>query len=219
VVASDEHGPPLRFAEAGSVAYFFLAADHDENWRIRASADWLHFGSPTAGVGPALIALHAVPNVGEARTATISIARRRGDEYKLARQASALPMRAQQDAVEQVPFATVPRTMELGIAAKFVAKEISKIPEPFDLIALAIAEVIVILVGVGAISLRELMAPDIPEPTSWLAHPPLPSPLPNPLPPPLAQLIAKLPVTVTVQAQETILTAIYLAQQVLTGSD
>lgn len=98
--------------------------------------------------------------------------------------------------------------MELGIAGKFVAAEIQKIPEPFDLIALVIVEVVIALLGVLAIALRGALSVAVPEPRTWFGAPP-----------PYDVMTETLPATAVCISQETALLLLYLPIDVLNGGD
>lgn len=204
---------PLRFGAYGGEASAFVDTGSTTSWTATLSPDaagWLDFSGPASGAGPGLVTLTAQRNTTAAHTATLTV-RIAGRPRPLvweAIQSSALPLATLNASVLEVPFPTTPRVMELGIAGKFIATEIQKIPEPFDLIALAIVEVLVALIGELAIALRGALSPVVPEPMTWFGAPE-----------PYDALTKVMPATAVCIQEETALLLLYLPIEVLSGGE
>ncbi|MBI2517090.1 MAG: hypothetical protein HYV95_09250 [Opitutae bacterium] len=204
---------PLRFSAYGGEASAFIDAGTKVSWTATLSPDaagWLSFSGLSTGTGPGLVSLAAGRNTTEAHAAklTVRLAGRARPLVWDAIQASALPLATLNTSVLEVPFPTTPRVMELGIAGKFIATEIQKIPEPFDLIALAIVEVLVALVGELAIALRGALSPVVPEPLTWFGAPE-----------PYDALTLVMPATAVCIQEETALLLLYLPIEVASGGE
>lgn len=187
----------------------FSGAGAGESWHASLSGGdgWLTLGA-VAGTGPEVIDLSFGANEGPARKAALAIAfpgsRKRPSIVYDVRQASAEALLANNRMALADPFPGVPRVMELGIAAKYVASLIKKIPKPFSLIALAIVEVVIIALGVVVYVVRLALAPVLPEPKTWL-----------PANTPFIVLKDAVPASGIVIIQETVNTAAYTAKQAL----
>lgn len=172
----------------GGPGAIYVAADANTSWSARfvgGSPDWIDLQGPTSGTGDALLKFSVDINPDSNRSATLEIveSQSRRKSKHLIRQASGVSSKLQQDQVLELPFLEVPRIMELGIAGKFIAAQIQKIPEPFDLIALLIVEVVVALGGVLTATLRGAIPSElIPTPKPVFPLPPLPPPSPLPIP-------------------------------------
>lgn len=204
---------PLRFGAYGGEASAFIDAGTKISWTAALSPDaagWLDFSGPASGTGPGLVTLTAQRNTTAAHTArlTVRIAGRPRPLVWEAIQSSALPLATLNASVLEVPFPTTPRVMELGIAGKFIATEIQKIPEPFDLIALALVELLVALIGELAIALRGALSPVVPEPMTWFGAPE-----------PYDALTQVMPATAVCIQEETALLLLYIPIEVLSGGE
>lgn len=204
---------PLRFGAYGGETSAFVDAGTNVSWTATLSPDaagWLDFSGPASGTGPGLVTLTASRSTAGPQTATLTVrvdGRRQSLVWE-ATQCSAVPLATLNASVLEVPFPTTPRVMELGIAGKFIATEIQKIPEPFDLIALAIVELLVALVGELAIALRGALSPIVPEPMTWLGAPE-----------PYDALTQVMPATAVCIQEETALLLLYLPIEVLSGGE
>jgi hypothetical protein len=202
--------PPLRFVAYGNKACAYVAVPDDVSWSatLLGGGDWLAITDGATGVGGDLITLTAGPSTGPERSARLLVSDSRGQllgEYA-AIQMSAEPLATLNTSVLEVPFPTTPRVMELGIAGKFIAQEIQKIPEPFTLPVLALVEALVGLLGELLIALRAALATVVPEPMTWLGAPP-----------PYDILTKTLPATAVCIQEETDLLLLYLPIEVATG--
>jgi hypothetical protein len=196
--------PTIRFGAADGTASIYFDLPSNQSWTAAlAPAFWLHLEPDSApvGRGPGFLSLTCTANTGPARTSTLTIAAPTGDPllaYPVA-QISAEPLAILNASVLAIPFPTTPRVLELGIAGKFVTAQIRKIPEPFNLIALVIAELVVVSLGLIAILLRAAFAAKVPEPRTWLGAPPT-----------FEKLTATLPATAICITEETYLLALYI---------
>lgn len=199
--------PPLRFIAYGSEACAYVAAPDRVSWtaRLTGGGGWLSITGASSGTGPGLVTLTASQSTGPARTARLAITAANGKTLVSydAIQDSAVPLATLNTSVLETPFPTTPRVMELGIAGKFIAQEIAKIPEPFTLVALAIVEALVALIGELFIALRGALAVVIPEPMTWFGAPP-----------PYDALTKVMPATAVFIQQETDLLMLYLPIEV-----
>lgn len=213
---------------SGGSGCVFVNAPKSAAWSARATDSWLQldFGSEQ-GVGPGLASFSVGANPGGPRVSQVEIAwhgsRGHGSQTQLSHtveQQSSVAAQAQSDSVLQLTFPTVPRVMELGIAAKFAAQEIEKLPGIFRIIGLLIAEVVVLLAGVATVVARTAVAapnaPSSPDYYEELAMPlpcwELPGLLGQLLPLPVVQDV---PITSIVIGEQTVLTMVYLALEVL----
>lgn len=203
--------PTLWFGAYGGRAATYLDVAGSASWSATLSADaagWLSFAGADSGTGPGLITLAAPPSTTGARRAELTV-RIAGTAEPLVWpvvQASSAPIAALNASVLAVPFPDVPGVMELGIAGKFIAQEIQKIPEPFMLIALAIVEAVVLLLGLLAIALRAALSPVVPEPRTWFGAPG-----------PYGAMTRLMPATAVFITEETTLLALYIAKEALSG--
>ena len=210
---------PVRFgAYGGTTSVFVPAADH-EQWSAALSADavpWLTLGDGAAGRGTGLVVLNAAQNLAAGREATLTVtfAPHRRPLVRVVAQMTAVPLHTLNDSVLQVPFMMVPRVMELGIAGKFIAEQIAKIPEPFNLIALLVVEIVVVIAGILAFLVRGALAPIVPEPKTWFGVP-----LEDGYAAPFDPLTQIVPATAVCIAEETVMLAIYIAEQTLSGGE
>ncbi len=213
---------PMAAVGASPAGAIFIDAPDGVSWTAEPTTDWVHpaEGVAARGKGPGVFTFSVDTNPGDEREGGISIVR---DDTKTSvvhplRQQAGASIREQSEQVLDFPWITVPRVMEIGIAAKWAAAQIKKIPEPFDLIALVIVEILVVVLGFSLIAARALIAPLVPEPPTPFPWPPMPShsaiipPMPVPLPP---EVQAALPVTTTLIAMQTAATAFYIALQTL----
>lgn len=199
-------------AYGGTTSIFVNAADH-ETWSaaLASNGPWLTLVAGATGTGSGLVTLKAEPSTTRERTATLTV-RFQGARAPLAwpvAQDSAVPLSTLNDSVLQVPFAFVPSLMELGIAGKFIAQQVAKVPEPFTLIALLIVEIIVVAVGLLAIAVRGALAPVVPEPKTWFGVPD------GGFAEPYAPLTLVLPATAVYITEEISMLALYIAGQVV----
>lgn len=198
--------PPLRFIAYGSEACAYAAVPDRVSWtaRLTGGDGWLSITGASSGTGPGLVTLTAKQSTGPARTARLAItANGKTLAAYDAIQDSAEPLATLNTSVLELPFPTTPRVMELGIAGKFIAQEIAKIPEPFTLVALAIVEALVALIGELFIALRGALSVAIPEPMTWFGAPP-----------PHDALTKVMPATAVFIQQETDLLMLYLPIEV-----
>lgn len=215
----------LVFSGIGSEAAAFLPLDEGATWSISELPPWVTPTGKTRGNRPYLLQLRASANPGGVRAGTLRVTVTggktgvKGDGR--AREPAALdweltqyagePTRVQTNEITRMPWFNVPRTMEFGILAKFMAAEIAKVPEPWDLLVLLIAEVLVLLGGAGVLIVRMLLATVIPAPP-----PAFPIEIGDfQLPAALELLLRQIPVTATFRVEETVAFAIYLLEQVL----
>lgn len=205
--------PPVavRFGAYGGKTSVFVDARATAAWSASLeSAAWLAFAGPADGTGPGLVTLAAPPSTGAQRSGTL-VVRIAGESAPRAWpvvQASALPLATLNASVLATPFPGVPTVMELGIAGGYVAEQIQDIPEPFDLIALAVVELIVLALGALAIALRAALAPVVPEPRTWFGAPE-----------PFTAFASALPATGVFLVEETLLLAAYILEQTLDGGE
>ncbi|HTQ31591.1 MAG TPA: hypothetical protein VMI53_10310 [Opitutaceae bacterium] len=207
--------PPatIWFGAYGGKTSVYLDLAAGAAWSAALSAGaagWLSFDGASSGTGPALLTLTAPPSTAGRRSARLTV-RPAGAGAPLVwpvEQISTAPLSTLNASVLAVPFPTVPTVMEFGIAGKFIAGEIQKIPEPFDLIALVIVELVVLVAGLVAIALRQAVSVIVPEPRTWFGAPE-----------PYDSLTLVLPATAVFLAEETALLAIYIAREVLTGGE
>jgi len=198
--------PALHVSCLGGLLATYLALPDHVHWSARLDAgSWLTFdsGSATTGSGQAFVILEADRNTGPARAATLTIADAGGVALLVypVTQVSAEPLATLNRSVLELPFSATPRVLELGIAGKFVAAQIKKIPDPFNLIALVIAELVVVALGLIAIAVRALFASAVPEPRTWFGAPPT-----------FEELTAILPATAICITEETYLLALYILE-------
>lgn len=196
----------------GTTSIFVNAADH-ETWSAALATEpaWLTLVAGATGTGSGLITLKAEQSTTGERSATLTV-RFQGARAPLAwpvTQDSASPLATLNASVLQVPFAFVPALMELGIAGKFIAQQVAKVPEPFTLIALVIVEIIVVVVGLLAIVVRSALAPVVPEPKTWFGVPT------GGFAEPYAPLTLVLPATAVYITEEISMLALYIAEQVV----
>ena len=207
--------PPatIWFGAYGGKTSVYLDLAAGTAWTATLSAGaagWLSFVGANAGTGPALLTLTAPKSTAGRRTAQLTV-HAAGAGPPLVwpvEQISSEPLSTLNASVLAVPFPTVPTVMELGIAGKFIAQEIQKIPEPFDLIALVIVELVVVAVGLIAIALRQALSAIIPEPLTWFGAPE-----------PYNAFTRVLPATAVFITEETTLLAIYIVEEVLSGGE
>jgi len=207
-----DHAQPTLWLDAyGGYNFVFVDAPAQAHWTasLAPAGAWVNFDGASADIGPGILKLVASSNTAGQRDAQLSvqIAGAASPRTWPIVQTSAVPLKLLNDAALAVPFPTVPNAMELGIAGKYIAQQIKKIPEPFTLIALLIVEIVVILLGLLAIALRTALAPLVPEPPTWLGAPP-----------PYAPLTAALPATTVFLVEETVLLALYILEQTLAGT-
>lgn len=202
---------PLLFGGYGGTCATYVDVPDGASWSAALQGGWVSFAGPSSGTGPGLLSLSAAKHTGPEREAVLTVTRPAPAEPLTwpVRQASMSALAALSDSTVQTPWATVPNVMEFGIAAKFVGAQIKKIPEPFTLIALVIAELVVVAAGILLIGARAAFT-TVPEPKSWF-----PAPEGDPLGPLFDSLREVLPVTTVNLTLETGLTAVYLALQSL----
>lgn len=199
---------PVWFGAYGGKTSIFIDATDRAAWTAVLSASaagWLHLDGPAAGTGPGLVTLSTEKSTVGEQTATLTV--QVADAPKpLAwpvRQISSAPLSTLNASVLQVPFPTVPNVMELGIAGKYVAQQIVKVPEPFTPLVLAIVELIVPLLGELLIALRQALSEAVPEPKTWFGAPQ-----------PYDALTTALPATAVFITEEYTLLDLYIAEQV-----
>lgn len=200
----------MRFGMYGSEACVYLfAADHVA-WSatLAGGSGWLSIASGASGTGSGLITLKAEQSTVPERSAQLTVVAATGPTLLecAAIQATAETLATLNTSVLQVPFPTVPDVMELGILGKWAAQEIAKVPEPFTAIVLAIALLVVQLIGALAIALRSALSPLVPEPLTWFGAPGL-----------YDALTKVLPATAVFIQEETDLLTLYLPIQVASG--
>lgn len=203
--------PTVWFGTYGGTTSVYFDLPPAVAWTASLSSSatgWLKLTAGAQGTGPGLVTLVALRSTSEARQAELTVTPARGAPlvWPVA-QMTAIPVATLNASALAVPFfPRTPTVMELGIAGKFIAQEIKKIPEPFTLLALALVEVVVILLGVLAITLRGMLASLVPEPETWFGAPE-----------PYDELTRSLPATAVFLTEETTLLAIYIAEQTLAG--
>lgn len=203
--------PTLWFGGYGGQNAAFVDVADGASWQATLSAAWAKFAGPSQGTGPGLVLVSTGPSTKGAQLGELQVT---ADGWPAPRiwplqQADMTPLATMSDSVVQTPFPTVPNVMEFGIAAKWAGQQIQKIPEPFTLIALVIAELIVVAAGILLITTRLAMT-GVPEPKSWF-----PAPEGDPLAAVFDGLREVLPVTSVNLTLETGLTAVYLALESL----
>ena len=206
----DSASPTLWLDACGGYVFVFVDLPSQVSWTatISPASAWLSFRQESTGTGAAILGLVARNNTGAQRQAQLQV---QAAELPPVHtwpvvQSSAVPLKLLNDAALAVPFPAVPNAMELGIAGKFIAQQIKKIPEPFTLIALLVVEIIVIVLGLLAIALRTALAPLVPEPLTWLG-----APLPY------DPLTRQFPATTVFLVEETVLLVSYILEQTLAG--
>lgn len=213
---------PLAASGASQAGAVFVDAPAGHSWTVNLAGDWLFpaTGSATSGTGPGVFVFGAKTNSGAARSGEVQIhtdGQAKVRTRPLLQQAGVW-LQTESNSVLELPWLTVPRVMELGIAAKWIAAQIKKIPEPFTLIALVIVEILVVVLGLTVLTARALVAPLFPEPPTPFPWPPMPSTDPGStadgsvFPP---EITRHIPVTSAVIAMQTVTTAIYLALETL----
>lgn len=208
---------PLRFSAYGGIVIAFVETLHPVGWRASLSADaaeWVSLVAGETGIGSDTVTLQADPNTGPALRGTLTVSFTSGPRPPLVwplEQISAVPLATLNAAVLEVPWPNVPRVMELGIAGKFIAQQVAKIPEPFTLLALLVVELIVVALGLLLVTARALLAPLVPEPKTWFGVPP------GGYAEPFAPLTEIQPATAVCIIEETALLAIYIAEETLSG--
>jgi hypothetical protein len=207
---SDDGQPTLWLDAFGGSSFVFIDAPATAGWSatLTPAGAWVKFVSASTGTGPSILQLTADSNTADQRQGTLSVAIANVAPTLVwpIVQTSAVPLALLNEAALAIPPfpPAVPNAMELGIAGKFIAQQIKKIPEPFTLIALLIVEIIVIVLGLLAIALRTALAPLVPEPKTWLGAPE-----------PFSPLTLTLPATTVFLIEETVLLALYILEQTL----
>lgn len=204
--------PTLWFGAYGGTTSVWIDLRARTPWTASLSASaagWLAFSGATSGTGPGLVTLVTEPSTTREQRAALVVQPAPPAPALTwpVVQVSTEPLSTMNASVLAVPFfPRTPTVMELGIAGKFIAKEIKKIPEPFTLIALLVVEIVVILLGILAIVIRGTLSPVVPEPKTWFGAPE-----------PYDALTEALPATAVFLTEETTLLAIYIAEQTLAG--
>lgn len=212
------------YAGSGGNGAIYVDAKRSTSWSAAISnsgSDWIQFQSASSGTGDAILKFSLSPNAGPDREATISISTSSGkfSGSHLIRQGSGEGIKVQSDEVMNLPSLEIPRIMELGIAGKFIATEIQKIPEPFDLIALVIVEIVVALGGLLTAALRASIPSELfPMPKPVFELPPIPPPSPLPDPATIQNLLAQVPLTLTFILEQTATLCVYIAIETLEES-
>lgn len=216
------------YAGVGGEGAIYVNAPSKCSWTARltgGAAQWSHFKGASSGTGDAIVRFEINPNPHSDRQGELII-EEDGDERLSShsiRQGSGAGVKIQTDEVMRLPFLEVPLIMELGIAGKFVAQKIKKIPEPFDLIALVIVEAIVAIGGILTATLRSAIPTDLlPMPKSVFAYPPLPPPSPFPVPgfinlSKFENLLENIPITPGFIYEQTATLCAYIAIETLGG--
>ena len=199
-------------------AWIVTIPEHDRQWLN------LNANQSNHSKGPAIIKYELKKNPRERRESSLEI-RQNGKLSHIQKivQASGQSLVTQTNSVMDLPFLEFPRIMELGIAGKFIASELQKIPEPFDLIALLVVEIAIAICGILIAILRTSVPPHLlPTPVSAFSFPPLPPPCPLPIPsfidPDKAtEFLQKLPLTPAFILEQTATLDAYIATQMLGG--
>jgi hypothetical protein len=209
-----------RVSAVGGVGSFFVDTSAKRQWQAVADP-WIVLVN-AAGTGPGLVKFEVGPNPGGLRSGHIHVTGIHQPSIHTVSQVGSGVLRVQSDAVLELPFLTTPRILEVGMAAKFIAKEVSELPGVFKLIGLVVAEVAVLLAGIATIFARAAQT-GTSDPRSRdyyrsLAEPAplwqLPGLLGELLPLPLA---TRVPITTIFIGEETIQAMLYIALAVVDG--
>ncbi|MCH6257824.1 hypothetical protein MLD52_14800 [Puniceicoccaceae bacterium K14] len=217
-----------NYSCVGGNGAIYVDADPDSSWSVKIPENdrsWLSLSNYKSGKGKGSgilkFALDKNPNEEREGSLTIEKEGQKVSSHHLLYQKSGLSTVELTNSVMTLPFLETPKILELGIAGKFIAKEIKKIPEPFDLIALVIVEVVVALGGVLTAVLRNSVPHNLlPTPVSVFDLPPLPPPSPFPVPSfinlnEVNRLLQKLPLTPAFILEQTATLGAYIAIQTL----
>jgi hypothetical protein len=202
----------------GGAGSLFVDGSATFEWQA-AAEPWIVLSKAT-GRGPGIVQFEVGPNPAGLRRGAIHVSGSRCSLTHIVSQGSSDVLQIQSDAVLALPFLTTPRVMEVGMAAKFIAKEVSELPGIFKLIGLVVAELAVLLAGVGTVFARAAQTgTNDPKSEQYFSSLAEPTPLWQ-LPGLLGQLLpvpvtARIPITTIFIAEETVLAMVYIALSVI----